>query len=46
MTRAWDKDEIPMFGIVSQQLMVVLLIAFLIFEAKRFPDLGSSLGQD
>jgi len=34
-----------MFGIGSQELMVILLIAFLIFGAKRLPELGGSLGQ-
>ena len=34
-----------MFGIGSQELMVILLIAFLIFGGKRLPELGSSLGQ-
>jgi sec-independent protein translocase protein TatA len=33
------------FGIGSQELMVILLIAFLIFGAKRLPELGGSLGQ-
>jgi sec-independent protein translocase protein TatA len=34
-----------MFGIGSQELMVIFLIAFLIFGAKRLPELGSTLGQ-
>jgi len=34
-----------MFGIGSQELMIILLIAFFIFGAKRFPELGGSLGQ-
>ncbi len=34
-----------MCGIGSQELMVILLIVFLIFGAKRLPELGSSLGQ-
>ncbi len=34
-----------MFGIGSQELMVILLIVFILFGAKRLPDLGSSLGQ-
>jgi sec-independent protein translocase protein TatA len=34
-----------MFGIGSQELMIIFLIAFLIFGAKRLPDLGSSLGR-
>lgn len=45
MICAWDKEEIPMFGIGSQELMVILLIAFFIFGPKRLPDLGGSLGQ-
>jgi len=34
-----------MFGIGSQELMIILLIVFLIFGAKRLPELGGSLGQ-
>ena len=34
-----------MFGIGSQELMIIFLIAFLIFGAKRLPDLGGSLGR-
>ena len=34
-----------MFGIGSQELMIILLIAFLIFGSKRLPELGGSLGQ-
>jgi len=34
-----------MFGIGSQELMIILLIAFFIFGAKRLPGLGTSLGQ-
>ena len=45
MIRVWDKEEIPMFGIGSQELMIIFLIAFLIFGAKRLPELGSSLGR-
>jgi len=45
MICARDKEDIPMFGIGSQELMVILLIAFFIFGAKRLPELGSSLGQ-
>jgi sec-independent protein translocase protein TatA len=39
------EEGIPVFGIGSQELMVILLIAFLIFGAKRLPELGGSLGQ-
>ena len=34
-----------MYGIGSQELMVIFLIAFLIFGAKRLPELGGSLGR-
>ena len=34
-----------MFGIGTQELMIIFLIAFLIFGAKRLPDLGSILGR-
>ncbi len=33
-----------MFGIGSQELMVILLIVFILFGAKRLPEMGSSLG--
>jgi sec-independent protein translocase protein TatA len=45
MICAWDKEDTPMFGIGSQELIVILVIAFFIFGAKRLPELGSSLGQ-
>ncbi len=34
-----------MFGIGSQELMIIFLVAFFIFGAKRLPELGKSLGQ-
>ena len=34
-----------MFGIGTQELIVILLIAFFIFGGKRLPELGSSLGE-
>ncbi len=34
-----------MFGIGSQELMIIFLIAFFIFGAKRLPELGKSLAQ-
>jgi sec-independent protein translocase protein TatA len=34
-----------MFGIGSQELMIIFLIAFFIFGAKRLPELGKSLGE-
>ena len=45
MICVWDKEDIPMFGIGSQELMIIFLIAFLIFGAKRLSELGSSLGR-
>jgi sec-independent protein translocase protein TatA len=33
------------FGIGSQELMVILVIVFLIFGAKRLPELGGGLGR-
>jgi sec-independent protein translocase protein TatA len=40
-----QKEEDPMFGIGSQELMVILLVVFLIFGPKRLPELGGSLGR-
>jgi sec-independent protein translocase protein TatA len=34
-----------MFGIGTQELIIILVIAFLVFGAKALPDLGKSLGQ-
>jgi sec-independent protein translocase protein TatA len=34
-----------MFGIGSQEIIIILVIAFFIFGAKRLPELGKSLGQ-
>jgi sec-independent protein translocase protein TatA len=34
-----------MFGIGSQEIIIILAIAFFIFGAKRLPELGKSLGQ-
>ena len=34
-----------MFGIGTQELIIILAIAFLVFGAKALPDLGKSLGQ-
>jgi sec-independent protein translocase protein TatA len=34
-----------MFGIGHQELIIIFGIVFLIFGAKRLPELGKSLGQ-
>jgi sec-independent protein translocase protein TatA len=34
-----------MFGIGIQELLVILAIVFLIFGARRLPELGSGLGK-
>ena len=34
-----------MFGIGHQEILIILMIAFFIFGAKRLPELGKSLGQ-
>ena len=34
-----------MFGLVWQELIIILFIAFLIFGAKNLPEVGKSLGQ-
>ncbi len=34
-----------MFGLGSQELIIILVIAFFIFGAKRLPELGKGLGQ-
>ena len=34
-----------MFGIGHQELIVIFLIVFFIFGAKRIPELGRGLGQ-
>ncbi len=34
-----------MFGIGSQELIIILAIVFLIFGAKRLPEIGSGLGK-
>jgi len=33
-----------MFGIGGQELLIILAICFLIFGAKRIPELGRGLG--
>ena len=34
-----------MFGLGWQELLIILFIAFLIFGAKKIPEVGKSLGQ-
>jgi sec-independent protein translocase protein TatA len=34
-----------MFGLGTQELLIIMAIAFLIFGGKKLPELGSSLGK-
>lgn len=34
-----------MFGLGTQELVVILALAFLIFGGKKLPELGSGLGR-
>ncbi len=34
-----------MFGLGTQELIIILAIIFLIFGAKRLPEIGSGLGK-
>ncbi len=34
-----------MFGLGTQELVIILAIIFLIFGAKRLPEIGSGLGR-
>ncbi len=40
------KEELTkMFGIGSQELIIIFAIVFLIFGAKRLPEMGKGIGQ-
>ncbi len=34
-----------MFGLGTQELLVILLIALILFGAKRLPEIGAGLGK-
>ena len=34
-----------MFGLGTQELLVILFLAFLLFGAKRLPEIGAGLGK-
>lgn len=34
-----------LFGLGSQELIIILAIVFLVFGAKRLPEIGSGLGK-
>ena len=34
-----------MFGLGTQELLIILVIAFLIFGGKKLPELGAGLGK-
>jgi sec-independent protein translocase protein TatA len=36
--------EVPMFGLGAGELIVIAVILFLLFGAKRLPDIGKGLG--
>ena len=45
---AWDPAAlaaVPLIGIGIQELLIVLLIAVLIFGARRLPEIGAGLGK-
>ncbi len=37
--------EVRMFGIGTQELLIIFILIFVIFGAKRLPALGSGLGK-
>ena len=34
-----------MFGLGTQELLIILFLAFLLFGAKRLPEIGAGLGK-
>jgi sec-independent protein translocase protein TatA len=38
-------QEAGMFGLGTQELMVVLILAFVLFGAKKLPELAGSIGK-
>jgi sec-independent protein translocase protein TatA len=40
-----NKGEMNMFGIGPTELLVIFLVIFLLFGAKRLPELARSLGR-
>lgn len=34
-----------MFGLGAQELLIILLIAFLVFGGKKLPEIGAGLGK-
>jgi sec-independent protein translocase protein TatA len=39
------REVMELFGLGSQELIIILAIVFLIFGAKRLPEIGSGLGK-
>jgi len=39
------EEVVSMFGMGHQEILIILMIVFFIFGAKRLPELGKSLGQ-
>jgi sec-independent protein translocase protein TatA len=39
------REEIVMFGLGTQELMLILAIALVLFGGSKIPELGKSLGQ-
>jgi sec-independent protein translocase protein TatA len=39
------EEENSMFGIGTQELIIIFMIVFFIFGAKRLPEMGKGIGQ-